>query len=108
MNNGKRVFKIGDVEILEMIISGHFGSPETLPFKLNEWPQVRPAFSRILARLQTAEAAVRSIADPIRHMRESLKAGEQLDGAMAVRLAEDPHYLQGIARRAVQDMPDQE
>ena len=47
---------------------------------------------------ETAEGCLKQIADPINHMRKQAEAdGCVLDGMMAVRLSEDPHYLKQLA-----------
>jgi len=46
------------IEIVEMIISGHFGSPETLPGKLSEWPQVRPALTWLVQAVRERDELV--------------------------------------------------
>ena len=45
--------------------------------------------------------ALEEISSPIRFMRERLEEGEQLNGVMAVQLAQDAEYLKGIAIAAL-------
>lgn len=46
--------------------------------------------------------SLQRIIEPIKYMRDELKEGEQLNGHYAIQLSNDPEYLKGIAREALQ------
>ena len=50
--------------------------------------------------------ALDEIAFPIHYMNmEAQKNGSQLDGSMALKLAEDPNYLRNIAKKCIVSTP---
>ena len=58
--------------------------------------------SKAVLRIQELSEALREIVDPISRMRaEADRQGDKLNGAMAVRLADDANYLKGIAVKAL-------
>jgi len=53
-------------------------------------------------RIMELEKALKKIANPIPYMRkEAESSGCALDGIMAIRLSEDPHYYREIAQKAI-------
>ena len=56
------------------------------------------------AALLVAEKALREVAMPIYAMTNRLSPGENLSGAVAVSLANDPEYLKRIARAALSEI----
>ena len=53
-------------------------------------------------RIMELEKALKKIANPIPYMRkEAESSGCALDGMMAIRLSEDPHYYREIAQKAI-------
>lgn len=62
------------------------------------------ALTAALGREEALRVALRDIVDPISRMqREADKVGAILDGASAVRIADNPEYLRGIARAALEN-----
>lgn len=56
----------------------------------------------LVARLRRYEAGLQEVLDPIARMRREAEAqGGSLNGGMAVRLADDPNHLRGIADKAL-------
>lgn len=51
--------------------------------------------------ISNLKEALKAIANPIKHMQESLKDDEQLNGPYAITLANDPHYYRNIAEKAL-------
>jgi hypothetical protein len=45
--------KLDATEVLEMIVTGHYGTPDSLlnDKRCREWPQVRPAIREVLDEL---------------------------------------------------------
>lgn len=61
------------------------------------------AVLELLEEVERLRAALEEIADPIRFLEQRARAeGAQLDGMMAVRLAEDPSRPRLIARAALE------
>lgn len=59
----------------------------------------RPRVAKINALL----SALREIVEPVKAMEARAKElGHDLDGHMAVRLAQDPEFLRGVARHALE------
>lgn len=52
--------------------------------------------------LQVTSQALRDVLDPISKMKRKLKPDEQLNGAYAIKLSEDPNYLKSIAKNALE------
>ena len=53
-------------------------------------------------RIMELEKALKKIANPITYMRkEAESSGCALNGMMAIRLSEDPHYYREIAQKAI-------
>ena len=48
--------------------------------------------------------ALRAIANPIAAMQKAVPKGHLFNGAMAVQIAADPAYYQGIAREALDEI----
>jgi hypothetical protein len=58
-----------------------------------------------LAVQEQMEEALKKIANPIFYMRkEAEAAGCMLDGAMAIRLCEDPYYYREVARKTIDSL----
>jgi len=55
-------------------------------------------------KYEMACKALNHIADPVAVMQAELKPGYQLDGLAAIRLADDPNFLKGIARDALRSI----
>jgi hypothetical protein len=53
-------------------------------------------------RIKELEDALSKIAYPIKYLQSNLKKGEQLNGVMALELADDPCWLKEIARAALE------
>jgi len=53
------------------------------------------------ARVEELEKALREIADPVEAMLRQCPQGHAFDGDMACRIASNPDYLRGIARKAL-------
>jgi hypothetical protein len=58
--------------------------------------------SELLSKEQRYEQALRDILDPIGAMRRDLPEGYRLDGAAAVRAADNPQTYKDIARKALE------
>jgi uncharacterized protein (UPF0335 family) len=58
----------------------------------------------LLSTISRLEAALQRIANPIAWIQDEAKrTGYEVNGYMAVRLADDPNYLRGIAREALKE-----
>ena len=53
-------------------------------------------------RIKVLEAALYKIAYPIKYLQSNLKEGEQLNGVMALELADNSSWLKEIARAALE------
>ncbi len=53
------------------------------------------------AEVVRLRGALEEIVSPVKALRDRVPPGYQFDGMMACRLAGDPHYLQEIARKAL-------
>jgi hypothetical protein len=60
-----------------------------------------PQLNKPDVRYQLAISALQKIKDPIAHMKQELKEGEELNGYYAVQLSNDAHYLRSIAEQGL-------
>jgi hypothetical protein len=56
-------------------------------------------------RIKVLEDALNKIAYPIKYLQSNLKEGEQLNGVMALELADNSNWLKEIAREALEVKP---
>lgn len=61
------------------------------------------ALSEKEGEIERLRQALGDIVDPISKFKRELKPGEQLDGMWCVRLSDNPHYLKGMAKDALEE-----
>ena len=89
--------KLTAVEILEMIGTGYFGSPNSLMLKeaCDEWPQVRPAIQEVLDELKALREAAKQWEPEWKSIAEANAAG--YNEAMASLSL--PHFADKLVAR---------
>jgi hypothetical protein len=67
----------------------------------NESVALQEKVAALEAHLKTAVVGLTAITNLVKHMRDALSEGEQLNARMAFRLSKDPEYLKDLAAKAL-------
>lgn len=67
----------------------------------NESCALQERVAALESRLKTAVGGLTAITNPVKHMRDELSEGEQLNGRMALQISKDPEYLKDIAAKTL-------
>lgn len=76
-----------------------------LPLNKEQWmiKALLSLLSEKEGKIERLRQALGDIVDPIGKFKRELKPGEQLDGMWCVRLSDNPHYLKGMAKDALEE-----